>query len=210
MPLDIVNKSLAELTIGYEVTDIGKNFCIIKSFESESEEKIPISIRKCFFLTRQMHEVIIEDIKNKKFLNYKKIRAIHLNIRRLVNYSIRSSIKQVKNPNLIHYYTTVHYNLHLYTKRLESIYKAFTEEKKKLADTEKYIKQLFALLETFYEIYYKKEHKLFQRLLHQYDNLRKNLEENVEKGNGKVLLHIGLAMKNIMDSYMALFGLSTS
>ncbi len=209
VPLDVINKSLAELTIGYEVVDVGKNFCTIKSFESASEEKIPVSIRKCFFLARQMQEILLESIKKKKFEDYQRIRAIHLNIRRLVNYTIRSSIKQVKEPNLIHYYTTVHYNLHLYTKRLESIYKAFSERKIKLANTEKYIKQLFLMFETFYETYYKKEQKLFEKLLNQYDILRKNLEDNVEKGNGKVLLHISLAMKNIMDSYMALFGLST-
>ena len=37
IPIETINKALSTLTIGYEITDVGKDYCIIQSFSAEQQ-----------------------------------------------------------------------------------------------------------------------------------------------------------------------------
>jgi len=207
IPLDIINNSLSELTIGYEVTDVTKNHCIIKSFSSAEGENIEISIRKCFFLIRDMNQIILEDIQSRKFTHQEKIGALNANVRKLTNYAIRTSTKTIKDAVEVQYNSKIFSNLYLFSIKLSYIYSYLRGAKRTSPSTKQILDKLFELFEIFYDSYYKKNLDTAHKFLLRKNAFVKNLDQNITKGDGKVLLQAGMAMRCLHDSIGAVIGL---
>ena len=207
IPLEIINQTLSTLTVGYEVTDVGKAYCLIQSFSSEEEQNIGISIRKCFFLVKDMHRILLEDIKNKSREQEDKINALNDNVRKLTNYAIRTTSKRIKDNNLIQYHSFIFSNLSLYSIKLTYIYQHCLDEKKINPTTLKLLQELFHLFECMYEAYYRKELPYLQKALEIKEQMVKELDKNIDERNGKIMLQISMAMRCVHDSIGALMGL---
>lgn len=206
MPIEAVNDALSTLTIGYEITDAGKDYCIIKCFSSADAENIDVSIRKCFLLVKEMNQIILSDIKAEKFPNKKKIESLNVNIRKLTNYAVRTTIKTMKNVNAALYNIKIFTNLYLFSIKLNYIYAYLEKEKKLLPSTINLLEQLFDMHNLFYEAYYKKNLDLIHELMLSKDKLVKYLDNYADKGNGKSILQISMSMRCIHDSVSALIG----
>lgn len=207
IPFDTINEALSTLTIGYEVTDVGKDNCLIKSFSSEDEGNIKVSIRKCFFLVKEINNIILDDIKTNKFKNKQKITTLDNNIRKLTNYAIRTSVKTIKNPNHIQYNINLFSNLFLFAIKLNYIYLHLMKEKNILPSTKKMLEHLFTMFSLFYDTYYKKSLDKAHETLDKKDLLVKEIDQNIDKGNGKIVLQISMAMRCLHDSTGSLIGL---
>ncbi|MBT4539916.1 AbrB/MazE/SpoVT family DNA-binding domain-containing protein [Candidatus Woesearchaeota archaeon] len=208
-PLDTVNKTLSALTIGYEVTDVGNNYCTISSFSLEDEEKIETVIRKCFFLIKDIQTTIQEDIKLKKFRNLDNIKSMNKNIRRLINYAIRTTIKTTKNPNEIQYNSIIFSNIYLFSIKLVYIYVFLEKEKTITKNTSNILDNLFMMFNKFYDAYYKKDFKIINDVLELKKKITNELNNSVEKTNGKIILQASMAMRCVHDPIGALIGLIT-
>jgi len=168
VPLKAIKYTLSRLTIGYEVTDLGKDYCVIRSFSSDDINNIDVSIKKCFFLIRDVQETILKDIKGRKFPNEEQISSANENIKKLSNYAIRTSIKKIKavykNENNLVIFT----NLYLYTNKLVYIYQHLNTNnkinKKISKDTVSAIQTLFGMFNDFYDAYYNSDLKKINRI----------------------------------------------
>ena len=207
IPLETINEALSSLTIGYEVTDVGKGYCLIQSFSSEEEENIAVSVRKCFFLVKDMQSIILEDLKNKRWDQKDKINALNDNVRKLSNYAIRTTSKMIKDKDITSYHLLIFSNLYLYSIKLTYIYQYCLQEKRINRPTLKLVQELFQLFECMYEAYYRKELRYIHQALEIKEQLVKDLDKNIDDGNGKILLPISMAMRCVHDSIGALMGL---
>lgn len=207
IPVQTINKALSTLTIGYEITDIGKDYCVIQSFSAQEEENIAISIRKCFFLIKEMQELIEEEMKYQKGENENKIKVLNENVRKLTNYAIRTTSKTVHDNNVIQYNALIFSNLYLYSIKLMYLCQHIKKEKKILPSTREMTNHLFSLFEMFYETYYKLQLPLAHQFLQHKEKLVKELDLSIDKGNGKILLQISMAMRCLHDSIGAVIGL---
>ncbi len=207
IPLEIINKALSTLTIGYEITEVGKDYCIIQSFSAEQEENIAVSIRKCFFLIKEMQEVIQEEIEYKKGEARDRIKALNENVRKLTNYAIRTTSKTIHDNNIVQYNTLIFSNLYLYSIKLTYIYQKVGEDKRIGINTREIMNNLFALFDLFYEMYYNQQLPSAHQFLQRKEQLVKKIDAAVDKGNGKILLQISMALRCLHDSIGAMIGL---
>lgn len=207
IPLERINKALSTLTIGYEITDVEKDYCVIQSFSAEQEDNIAISIRKCFFLIREMQELIQEEMTYKKGDNDHKIKALNENVRKLTNYAIRTTSKTVHDNNIIQYNALLFSNLYLYSIKLTYIYQQIGKEKRIMPNTREIMNNLCSLFDIFYDTYYKQQLSLAHQFLQHKEKLVKELDTFIDKGNGKILLQISMAMRCLHDSIGAMIGL---
>ena len=180
--------------MGYEITEVGRDYCVIQSFSAEQEENITISIRKCFFLVKEMQELIQEEMTYKKGEKEDKIRALNENVRKLTNYAIRITSKTVHDNNIIQYNMLIFTNLHLYSMKLTYMYQQLQREKKVSTSTHDMFNDLFSLFEVFYDAYYKQQLPFVHQFLQRKEKMVKELDALIDKGNGKILLQISMAI----------------
>ncbi|MFH1440220.1 MAG: AbrB/MazE/SpoVT family DNA-binding domain-containing protein [Candidatus Woesearchaeota archaeon] len=207
IPTESINHILSNYAIGYEVTDITKDYCVIRSFSSESEENIDITIRKCFFMIKEMYRIILEDINKNKFNSYDELVSLNNNVRKLANYAIRITIKTVKDSNIIQYNTNIFTKLYLFTLRTRTMYKNLSKEKKINHQTVGLIHELSDMFNIFYDAYYKKDIGLVKKLLSYRESMGTKIDKVIDCGNGKVILQLFVAMRCIHDSIGHLTGL---
>lgn len=207
MPLSAINEILTTLTLGYEVTEVKDKICLIKSFTAEQEENIPISIRKCFFLIKEMGEMIQRDISQRKFSNYAQIDSLHQNVRRLTNYAIRTGSKTIKDTIKIQQNAVLFVNLFLFSIKLKYIYYHASREKKISNSTVKLIEKLLHLFAVFYDAYYLKDLGLINEIINLKVELVDELNTMIDKGNGKIILQVSMALRCIHDSVGSLAGI---
>lgn len=207
LPLSSINDIVATLTIGYEVTEVKNNSCLIKSFTAEQPENIPISVRKCFFLIKEMGELLQKDIAQKKFSNYAQTDSLHQNVRRLTNYAIRVVVKNSRDATLIQQNTIIFTELFLFSIKLKYIYYHAAREKKIQPTTQKILDHLLQLFAVFYDAYYLKKIELIEQMLLLKTELVRELDLAIDKGNGKILLQVSMALRCIHDSVGPLIGI---
>ena len=186
-PLDEIKNVLSALTIGYEVIEVGENHCTIGSFSQEEQDKIAVTIRKCFFMIKDIQTILLNDLNSKKFSNLNDITSMNENIRRLTNYSIRTTIKTTKDPNEIQYNSMIFSNIYLYSTKLAYIYLFLKKEKEVTDKTEKILNDLFMMFIRFYDAYYKKDLKIVHEVLQLKKRLSDELNNSIEKKTIKFL-----------------------
>ena len=153
-----------------------------------------------------MNATILSDFQEKTFNNQKRIKALHENVRKLTNYAIRTGTKVIKNNNLLQYNALIFSHLYLFSTKLIHLYNHAKQEKKILPSTIKALERLFMLFTLFYDVYYKKTLEKIQDILSIKEKLEEDLNQIIDKGNGRLLLQISMAMRCIHDSIGALIG----
>ncbi len=204
IPLETIGKALSALTIGYEITDVGRDYCIIQSFSAEQEDNIAVSIRKCFFLIKEMQQLLEQegDVQN-----HDAISMLHENIHKLTNYAIRTTAKTIHDNTIIQYNTLIFTNVHLYSRKLKYIHQQLRKEKRIFPSTRALLQDLFSLFELFYDAYYKQQLPLVHQFLRHKEQLAAKIDKAIDKGNGQILLQVSMALRNVHDSIGAVVGL---
>jgi phosphate uptake regulator len=209
LPINIIQSAVEKLTLGYEVTEIKDKYCIIGSFGSDEEEKLEITVRKCFYLIKECFNLLFEDLGKNKFESSDKIKSFIENTRKFINFSIRVSVKTVKDPKMLQHNSLIFSNLHLFAIKLGYIYTYLSEETAIPQSTKDILIQLQEMFNQFYDVYYKKELKSINKILKIKSVLVENIDKEINKKNGKVLLQVAMAMRCVHDSLGALTALLT-
>ena len=98
--------------------------------------------------------------------------------------------------------------MHLFANKLVYIYKLLEKEKIK-PKTIELLEDLFKMYELFYETYYKKDLHSINKLAKLKKEVVKSCDLQVDKGNGRIILQVSMAMRCIEDSIGFLIGYIT-
>ncbi|MBW2995303.1 hypothetical protein KY312_03045, partial [Candidatus Woesearchaeota archaeon] len=196
-------KALNEL-LGFEVTEQGKHYCIVKEIMKTSELEFDRLFNRIFFLLRNSFQDTINALKEKDHETLKSIFHRDIDINKLASYCLRHINKKgYKDYEKSHsLFATVH--------QLESIgdnLKQFTnfvaEEKPSYAkDCIGVFEDIAGLLDALHKVLQKNNLENAKAVSKIYDKLKTKIKNNLEQSKNKkeavFLMHCRVLTENII------------
>ncbi|MBT4824197.1 hypothetical protein HN695_04330 [Candidatus Woesearchaeota archaeon] len=191
----IIIQKEVDLLLGFEILDQKDNSCHIKCVSEPLEEEFNILSRKVFLLTISMAELIYDNLKKNKPLNFKQISDLHKNIHRfasfcrrmLVKKSIYGELKSQSAYFILVRAMMIKNNFYYLSQYLDSK-KKYKINKSVL----EYFNEVISLYRLFYEMFFKNDIKMLADINTRRDELmlkKMPLILEKEKGEGNVVLH---------------------
>ena len=94
--LRLIEKVLKD-SIGYEIIEQGKSYCVIKIITTELEDEFTNTLRRLFLVTKNVIDSTGVYLKTNDYRGLKSIPDLEITINRLTNFSLRMILK---NKNL--------------------------------------------------------------------------------------------------------------
>ncbi len=182
--LPLISKHI-DLMIGFEIVKESKNSCVAKQITPIEEGQFELLRKKIFFLIIEMFNIILNDMKSKKFENLALIEDVNNRIRRFADFCRRVLVKCEKFEPSFHSHYLLISQLHYSNGVLLDIYKTMSKTKisEALISIMKYFKKAF---DTLYDAIFKKD---IQKI-HIYNNLcskaLKLINSLLEKSSGNL------------------------
>ncbi|PIN79894.1 hypothetical protein COV16_01800 [Candidatus Woesearchaeota archaeon CG10_big_fil_rev_8_21_14_0_10_34_8] len=156
---------------GFEIFDIDEKSCTIKSVYSEETTEIASHTRKMIHIIKTMQDIILEDIRNNKFISKKELFEFRSNILKQRDIIARVIVQKrsLTNKTFPHY--LISNNLWNIARNYYNLYSNTTTKVKKsdidfLIKTNKYFAEFFERLE---------KHKLVEK----HKTYRKTINEGI-------------------------------
>ncbi|MCH8003743.1 MAG: hypothetical protein IH934_03845 [Nanoarchaeota archaeon] len=157
--IESVQKAIGKEAVGYEITEQGKDYCIIKHVSGELEEFEPI-LRRTFLLLISMADESLNSIKNNQFDNLKNVAFLEeannrftTTCRRMLN---KKGYKDSRKIGPLYYIIEEIENIADQYKYLcNYIYNTRNKKMKINKEILEMYQETNDMLKKFYEIYYK-------------------------------------------------------
>jgi phosphate uptake regulator len=144
---------LVERFIGMEIVDYGKDFIVVRELTEPTTKEFDNSLRRVFFLVRQMIEETEEAMKTGKVEGLRHIHDVDINLDKFHDYCIRIMNKIMnKDSRKTSLYFSTLYLLELAGDEFKNISHHMTQEFKKVDFKE--ILDIMASIRMQYDLYY--------------------------------------------------------
>ncbi|MBI2654801.1 phosphate uptake regulator PhoU [Candidatus Woesearchaeota archaeon] len=186
--IDSIQKAIGKEAVGYEITEQGKNYCIIKHVSGELEDFEPV-LRRTFLLLTSMANESLTSIKKGEFENLKNIAFLEE-----ANNRFTTTCRRFLNKKG-----------YVNNKKIGPLY-YIIEEMENIADQYKY------LCDYIYSMKSKKI-KLSKEVIEMYEKTNEMLNlfyEIFYKFDKQKLVTIGNQRKILVDRFLSLFGKNTN
>ncbi|MBW2999704.1 AbrB/MazE/SpoVT family DNA-binding domain-containing protein [Candidatus Woesearchaeota archaeon] len=184
-----LQNDLASQLIGFEITNVGKNFCQIKDVAGINKDEFDTLLRRTWLLLINLSEDTLEALSKKDYSVLKTMPERDRSINKFTNYCARLLNKKqhYKSKNLSYYN---------FLRNLEHIgddYQHLAKEcvennlgiNKNLSD---YFKKMNNFLREAYEMFYSFEKEKMEKLFHQLTSANKELKK-ISANNNVVIVN---------------------
>ncbi len=179
---------------GWEIVDISKNSCLIKSLFQEEALEVKPHIQKMIYGIKVMQETIFKDISDKKFSSAEEILQFRNGILKQRDLIARTIVKHKSLDNKHFPFYLVAFQLWQVAKNYRYLYD-YLAKHKKISPSEKglYQKTINFFNTTFSSL---TEEKVSQTLASFYQ-LREEIEKEQIKNNSAIIAYLYAVMLNI-------------
>ncbi|MBT5021758.1 phosphate uptake regulator PhoU [Candidatus Woesearchaeota archaeon] len=182
----IINTIENEL-LGFEVVHEEENLIVLESLTEPSDKKHNLLLKKIFQIAKQTFEIIITDLKNKKFESIDEITKLTRKSDQYDSFCRRNISKKRFSEEKINYYWELYQRLLLIQYSLLHTYQLLDKEKP--TEVNNQIWEVFTELEqyynTIYTIFSQNKTELLEELNEKIVNFRfKKIHELMKKTNG--------------------------
>lgn len=203
--IESIQKVIGKEAVGYEITEQGNNYCVIKHVSGELEDFEPI-LRRTFLLLLSMANESLDSIKNDRFSNLKNIAFLEeannrftTTCRRTLN---KRGYKNAREVGPLYYIIEEVENLADQYKYLCTYLYNLRNKKVKISkDVLGIYKETTEMLKNFYELFYKFEKEKFVAIGKQrkdlVDKFLHLFEKNSSYIDNIILYHLFTIMQKI-------------
>lgn len=203
--IEPLQKVIGKEAVGYEITEQGKDYCIIKHVSGELEDFDPI-LRRTFLLLISMANESLESIKNNEFNNLKNVAFLEeannrftTTCRRLLN---KKGYKDTKKIGPLYYIIEEIENIADQYKYLcDFIYNLRNKRIRINKEVLEIYQETNEMLKNFYELYYKFEKNKIVHIGKQrkilVDRFLNLFEKNISSLDKLILHHLFTIMQKI-------------
>lgn len=179
-------KKLINLLLGFEITTINSNSCVIENISEPTEGKYEIILRKVFLIITETQEEILESFINNDFTNFKEIEEMRNNLDKFLLFCRRLLTKEKYEKDLKLEWEFLTFLMHI-DHAYYYFYKYCTQNEikpeKEMINLLKNLKEYFSL---FKDAYYNKDLKSIHKINNQKDRFQfGKCIDLIEKSKGK-------------------------
>lgn len=190
--LDFIEKIVKEKLLGYDITEIKDNICIIENLTEPSENKFDTILRKIFLHTKQEAKTVQTLIEQNNFEEIKQREKIKKYIDEYTNFCRRLIFKnKILNDKTASNMLVIISKLSQISHNYYYLYKELEQNIKLNKQEIKYFNQTNQFLEQYYESFYSKKHQKIAELLHKIKHSKENDFLNLikDKNSNHLTIH---------------------
>lgn len=159
--------------IGLELIEQGDGFATAGIVSEESEEQLNNLWRRSFLLVKQLSEIVLKDVEQAKYDNYKEALQIKTTITRITDFCKRTLGRFMKHKEDTIFMYLIIWSLEKITNEYKYVYTYLykTKPRKFENTTHDFLLRTNRLVDTYYEAFYKKDIRLLESIAKEKDKM---------------------------------------
>ncbi len=189
--------------IGFELIDQKENRIYIKSIATTLESEFDTLLRKSFFITNDMAEMIVEALSKGHNGKLKEIRNMESLNNKFTDVCIRILNKKgYKTPKRTMQMYEIVKNIERIADEFKYVCDAFSDEKKKISsDLVRMMREVNSYYLSFYSMFYKFDPKLKEKIYLEKKPLIHKLQKRLERSKGRESLFLHDLINIVQKTY---------
>jgi phosphate uptake regulator len=189
-----IEETTKQLLLGFEITKKDKNSCTVENISEPTDQKFDTILRRIMLLVNEMHDLIYEDAKNKKYTHKKEIEDLINMQNKFSLFCKKILLKHASTTINILQWELLTFLLHI-GHAYKYLYKYSCENNVKYSkESLRLLSELNPYFNLFYNAYYKKDmsyiHKLSELTAKYHYGDCYNLLKNVSGDEVIIAYHI--------------------